>query len=118
MHDGTRILSSESVAAMTTHLTAADMAAGNWPVPSFFDRHGWGFGMAVVTRTDDVGRSPGAFGSDVAPPRRRIVIRQNTSSGSCVAACDVVTLKSAQFLNISLVGLVTGVIWGTWLGRL
>src|SRR5262249_20813386 len=76
------------------------------------------FGMAVVTRTDDVGRSPGAFGSDVAPPRRRIVIRQNTSSGSCVAACDVVKLKSAQCLNMSLVGLVTGGIWGTCVGRL
>jgi hypothetical protein len=27
-----------------------------------FDQHGWGFGMAVVTKTDDLWRSPGSFG--------------------------------------------------------
>jgi CubicO group peptidase (beta-lactamase class C family) len=27
-------------------------------------RHGWGFGMAVVTRRDDVARSVGAYGWD------------------------------------------------------
>jgi CubicO group peptidase (beta-lactamase class C family) len=64
MYDGTRILSAESVAAMTTdHLSPANKAAAHW-VPNYFDRHGWGFCMAVVTKTDDLGRSPGAFGWD------------------------------------------------------
>lgn len=63
-YDGARILSPESVAAMTSdQLSPADKAAAHW-VPNYFDRHGWGFGMAVVTRTDDLGRSPGAFGWD------------------------------------------------------
>lgn len=33
-------------------------------VPGFFDSHGWGFGMATVTRCDRVGIAPGSFGWD------------------------------------------------------
>jgi CubicO group peptidase (beta-lactamase class C family) len=63
-HDDKRILSRESVTLMTTdHLTSEHKSAAHW-VPQYFDQHGWGFGMAVVIRTDDLGRSPGAFGWD------------------------------------------------------
>lgn len=59
-----RILSPESVVLMTTDaLTTEQKASAAFPRGTF-DRHGWGFGMAVVTRRDDVGRERGAFGWD------------------------------------------------------
>jgi CubicO group peptidase (beta-lactamase class C family) len=33
-------------------------------VPGYFDSRGWGFGMAIVTRRDDLAHSAGAFGWD------------------------------------------------------
>ena len=60
---GTQILSPESVARMTTdHLTPEQKAVS--PFAGLFDRHGWGFGVAVATERDELGRSPGAFGWD------------------------------------------------------
>jgi CubicO group peptidase (beta-lactamase class C family) len=57
-----RILSRESVRLMTTdQLTPEQKAATLW-VPGFFDAHGWGFGMSVVTGRDELGRSVGSFG--------------------------------------------------------
>ena len=47
----------------TDHLTPEHKGAAHW-VPQYFDQHGWGFGIAVVIRTDGLGRSPGAFGWD------------------------------------------------------
>jgi CubicO group peptidase (beta-lactamase class C family) len=62
-HRGTRLLSAASVAAMTRdQLTPAQKAASTW-VPGFFDRFGWGLGMAVVTGTDD-SAAPGSYGWD------------------------------------------------------
>jgi len=57
----TRILSRPSVALMTTdQLTPAQKAVSGL-VDGFFDGHGWGFGVAVVTRRDDLA-SPGCYG--------------------------------------------------------
>ena len=59
---GSRVLSPEAVAAMTRdQLTPAQKAASTW-VPGFFDRFGWGLGMAVVA-SDESG-SPGSYGWD------------------------------------------------------
>ena len=59
---GRRLLSPESVRQMTTdQLTAQQKAATRW-TPGYFDAHGWGFGVAVVTARDELGLSPGAFG--------------------------------------------------------
>jgi CubicO group peptidase (beta-lactamase class C family) len=33
-------------------------------VPGYFDSHGWGFGLAVVTRRDEPAGSVGTFGWD------------------------------------------------------
>lgn len=61
-HGGERILSRPSVELMTTdHLTAAQKAEN----PLFFgENRGWGFGVAVTTRRDDLSSVPGRFGWD------------------------------------------------------
>jgi CubicO group peptidase (beta-lactamase class C family) len=62
-HKGRRILSSESVRAMTSdQLTPAQKAASGF-VPAFFDTFSWGFGMSVVTGRDPL-KSKGTYGWD------------------------------------------------------
>ncbi len=61
---GKRLLSEASVRAMTTDaLTPANKSFGGL-VPGYFDHHGWGFCMAVVTARDDLHHRPGTFGWD------------------------------------------------------
>jgi CubicO group peptidase (beta-lactamase class C family) len=61
---GRRLLSRPAIETMTTdQLTPAQKAASNF-VPGFFDSRGWGFGMSVVTRRDDLASSVGKFGWD------------------------------------------------------
>jgi CubicO group peptidase (beta-lactamase class C family) len=63
-HGGERILSRLSVELMTTdHITAEQKAASEF-FPGFWDSRGWGFGLSVVTRRDDVAAVPGRFGWD------------------------------------------------------
>ncbi len=64
-HGGERILSRLSVEAMTTdQLTPAQKAVSDDLSNGFFESHGWGFGMAVVTRRDGVSTVPGQYGWD------------------------------------------------------
>jgi len=64
-HDGTRILSRPSIELMTTdRLTAAQKAATSWYPPDYFENHGWGFGMSVVTRRTDIFEPVGRYGWD------------------------------------------------------
>ncbi len=44
-------------------LTPAEKSASPF-APGFWDSHGWGFGMAVLTAPDEVSRTPGRFGWD------------------------------------------------------
>lgn len=61
-HGRERILSRPSVELMTTdHLTPAQRAGSEI---FFGDSSGWGFGLAVQTRRDDLAASPGRFGWD------------------------------------------------------
>ena len=58
VHGGTRLLSEKSVAAMTTnHLTDEQIAGGGF----FLDGQGWGYGLGVTVRDDEVG-GPGRYG--------------------------------------------------------
>ncbi len=58
-----RILSRPSVDLMTTdHLTAAQKASTDF-MPTYWDTHGWGFGVAVATRRHDV-TGVGTYGWD------------------------------------------------------
>ncbi len=64
LHGRERILSRPSVELMTAdHITAEQKAASDF-FPGFWDHRGWGFGMAIVTRRDDLARSVGTYGWD------------------------------------------------------
>ena len=63
-HGRERILSRPSVEAMVTdQLTPAQKAASPF-FADFWDSHGWGFGVAIVTRQDGISATPGRFGWD------------------------------------------------------
>jgi CubicO group peptidase (beta-lactamase class C family) len=63
-HESERILSRLSVELMTTdHITPEQKAVSGF-FPGFWDNHGWGFGVSIITRRDDVGGVPGRFGWD------------------------------------------------------
>ena len=65
-HGGERILSRLSVEVMTTdQLTPQQKAVSSLPpLPGFFETYGWGFGVSVVTRRDDLASVPGRYGWD------------------------------------------------------
>jgi CubicO group peptidase (beta-lactamase class C family) len=62
--DGRRVLSRPSVVTMTIdHLTAEQKARSPFRT-GYWDDHGWGFGMMVVTRRLNIFSTPGKFGWD------------------------------------------------------
>jgi CubicO group peptidase (beta-lactamase class C family) len=63
-HGSARILSRPSVELMTSDHLMPEQKAVSGLVPGYFDSHGWGFGLSVVTRRDDVASSVGKFGWD------------------------------------------------------
>jgi CubicO group peptidase (beta-lactamase class C family) len=60
---GRRILSEESVRAMTSDQLTGEQKSASSFVPDFFETFGWGFGMSVVTGHDPL-KSPGTYGWD------------------------------------------------------
>lgn len=63
-HGDERILSRRSVEVMVTdQLTPAQKAAVHF-MPGFWDNRGWGFGLSVMTRNNDLASVPGRFGWD------------------------------------------------------
>jgi CubicO group peptidase (beta-lactamase class C family) len=63
-HENERILSRPSVELMTIdHITPEQKAVSNF-FPDFWDCHGWGFGVSIVTRRDDLAATPGRYGWD------------------------------------------------------
>jgi len=63
-HASSRILSRLSVELMTTDQLTSEQKALSGFVPGYFDSHGWGFGVSVVTRRDDIAAVPGRYGWD------------------------------------------------------
>ena len=64
VHGSRRLLSAESVRAMTTNrLTAEQIAASDF-FPHFFETNGWGYGVAVAIAPDTVSLTPGRYGWD------------------------------------------------------
>jgi CubicO group peptidase (beta-lactamase class C family) len=63
-HGSERILSRPSVETMTTDQLTPGQKAVSGLVPGYFDSHGWGFGVAMVTRRTDTAGPVGRFGWD------------------------------------------------------
>ncbi len=63
-HGSERILSRLSVEAMTTDQLTPEQKAVSGLVSGDFESHGWGFGMSVVTKRDDVSAVPERYGWD------------------------------------------------------
>jgi CubicO group peptidase (beta-lactamase class C family) len=63
-HAGDRILSRLSVELMTTDQITPEQKAASPFFPGFWDNRGWGFGVSMITRRDDMAAVPGRFGWD------------------------------------------------------
>ena len=61
-HGTTRLLSRLSVEVLTTDQLTPEQKAVSGLVPGFFDGHGWGLGLSIVTKRDDA--VPGRYGWD------------------------------------------------------
>lgn len=61
-----RVLSRTSVALMTTDTLTPEQKEASPFFPHFWETCGWGLGLGLITRRNDVGRSPGTFGWDGA----------------------------------------------------
>ncbi len=59
-----RILSRPSVAVMTTDQLLPAQKVDSDFFPGFWASHGWGFGMSIDTRRDDLSTTPGRYGWD------------------------------------------------------
>jgi CubicO group peptidase (beta-lactamase class C family) len=86
-YDNERILSRLSVELMTTDQLTPEQKAVSGLFPGFFDSQGWGFGVSVVTRRDDIAAVPGRYGWDgglgtswYSDPREDMVIILMTQS--------------------------------------
>jgi CubicO group peptidase (beta-lactamase class C family) len=63
-HGSERILSRLAVELMTTdHITPEQKEASPF-FPGFWDKRGWGFGLSIITKRDDLAAVPGRFGWD------------------------------------------------------
>src|SRR5438876_11675139 len=58
------LLSRPSVETMTTDQLTPGQKAVSGFYPGYFDSRGWGFGVSVITRRDDLAAVPGRFGWD------------------------------------------------------
>ena len=58
------LVSRPSVETMTTDQLTLEQKAVSGLMPGDFDSRGWGFGVSVVTRRDDLAATPGRFGWD------------------------------------------------------
>ncbi|WP_437796002.1 serine hydrolase domain-containing protein [Sorangium sp. So ce693] len=63
-HGRERVLSRPSVEVMTSDQLTPEQKAVSGFFPGYWDSRGWGFGVSIVTRRDDVTASPGRYGWD------------------------------------------------------
>ncbi len=59
-----RILSRLSIEAMTTDQLTPEQKAVSGLFPGFFEHLGWGFGVSMITKRDDISAVPGRYGWD------------------------------------------------------
>jgi CubicO group peptidase (beta-lactamase class C family) len=63
-YGGQRILSRLSVELMTADHITPEQKARSLFFPGFWDNRGWGFGLSIITRRDELAGVPGRFGWD------------------------------------------------------
>jgi CubicO group peptidase (beta-lactamase class C family) len=100
-HGSERVLSRPSVETMTTDQLTAEQKAVSDLFPGFWDSRGWGFGVSIVTRRDDLAAVPGRFGWD---------------GGFGTSWCsdpreDLVAILMAQRLGIPLTSVINRDFW-------
>ncbi len=61
---GDRILSRPAIELMTSDRLTPEQKALGALLPGYFEAHGWGFGVTVDTRRDDLASAPGRYGWD------------------------------------------------------
>src|SRR5260370_29514422 len=66
-HESSRILSRLSVELMTTDQLTPEQKAGDGLVPGYFDSHGSGFAVSMVTTPHSLAPAPRPYSCDVGP---------------------------------------------------
>jgi CubicO group peptidase (beta-lactamase class C family) len=64
VYQGRRLLARPSIELMTTDQLTPEQKARAPFFPGFWDNHGWGFGVTVITRRDALSNTPGRYGWD------------------------------------------------------
>ena len=82
-----RILSRLAVELMTTDQLTPEQKAGSPFFENFWDSRGWGLGLSIVTRRDDVAGVPGRFGWDGAFSTSMYVDPREDMVGVLMAQC-------------------------------
>ena len=86
-YDEERILSRLSVDLMTTDQLTAEQKAASPFFENFWDSRGWGLGVSIVTRRDDVASVPGRYGWDGAFSTSLYVDPHEDMVGVLMAQC-------------------------------
>jgi CubicO group peptidase (beta-lactamase class C family) len=87
LHGRERILSRLSVELMATDQLTLEQKAASPFFAGFWDSRGWGLGLSIVTRRDDVGGVPGRFGWDGAFSTSLYVDPHEDMVGVLMAQC-------------------------------
>jgi CubicO group peptidase (beta-lactamase class C family) len=82
-----RILSRLSIEAMTTDQLTAEQKAASPFFPGFWDARGWGLGVSIITRRDDVASVPGRYGWDGAFSTSFYIDPRESQVGILMAQC-------------------------------
>lgn len=88
-----RILSRPSVELMTTDPLSAKQKAASPFFENFWDARGWGLGVWIVTRRDDVAGVPGRFGWDGAFSTSLYADPEEEMVGVLMAQCRLGALR-------------------------
>lgn len=86
-HGRQRILSRLSVELMTTDQLTPEQKAASPFFENFWDSRGWGLGLSIVTRRDEVAGVPGRFGWDGAFSTSLYVDPREDMVGVLLAQC-------------------------------
>ena len=87
LHGEERVLSRLSVELMTTDQLTAEQKAASPFFEGFWESRGWGLGLSIVTRRDDVAAVPGRFGWDGAFSTSMYVDPREDLVGVLMAQC-------------------------------